>query len=510
MIQVMTNTIIEPWKSVDVPPGFILRMAGMGFRPSDDDIVGDIDRLIKSIVTSKTDPSNINLHFDEMCGELRLKLAQILNRQDLYFSDRKKFFGFLKVALTRHKNTLIQRYAFTLKRTGIKPNDKGDKDTDSEFTHAQFDAPVTRNPHDDDPHKTVMIAWDDDEHGASNLIGVEDNRESVEAMEVLNQFIDAHLTPLEAIVIRQEIEPNEASYVYAYVEHSDSENVNGKFKIRDLHKAHGVGMELNAYKKVLARVRLKMEPLFKDSKTMNETNDYQQTRLAELALCEIFNIQVPSHVDPVIKRRAFTIAARDNFDKVDAEVSVLLERVGAYVPKKHGDTVACYGVLWEENHRSCGLCALEESCKTSAASVGMGHPGFRLDKRLLGTKATKTPMILPKIEPAQDGEKSVKIANLTVLSASDRDEEIMVFLNETLVPSLHEGEIFYRLPNSRWRIFCVGQPERLMKLRFCNPSDKLKAELVSCGKGPVWTVPDDMSLSDVKELMNQHIANQLR
>lgn len=506
MTQDTTSTAIEPWKSVQVPRGFILRMAGLGFRPTDDDIVGDIDRLIKSIITNKTDHSNINLHFDEMYGELMLKLAQLLNRQDLFFDDRKKFFGFLKVALVRHKNTLIQRYAFTMKRTGIKP-----KDQEDDMNHAQLDEHEARNPHDDDPHKTVKIELDDDEHGVSNFFGVESGREAIETMEVLNQFIEAHLTPLEALVIRQELEPNDASYVYAYVEHSDGDKGTGKFKIRDLHKAQGVGMELNAYKKVLTRVRTKMEPLFKEGKTMNEQNEQQQTRLAELALCEIFNIQVPSHVDPIIKRRAFTIAARDNFDKVDSEVSILLERVGAYVPKKHGDTMACFGVLWEANHRSCTLCALEESCKTNASNVGMDQPGFHLDKRLLGTKATKTPMILPKIEPAQDGEKPVRIAALTVLSASDRDEEVMSFLNETMVPTLHEGEIFYRLPDKAGkRIFCVGQPERLMKLRFCNPSDKLKNELISFGKGPMWTVPDDMELSDVKTLMNEHIANQFK
>ncbi|MGV0949159.1 MAG: hypothetical protein ACOYB3_00705 [Azonexus sp.] len=497
---------IDTWKAVVVPRGFVLRMAGMGFRPTDDDITGDIDRLIRAVVGQHTDHSNVNLHFDEMYGELMLKLAQLLNRQDLFFDDRKKFFGFLKVALTRHKNTLIQRYAFTMKRTGVKPKDQEDT-----VDHAQLDEPVLRNPHDDDPHKPVNISLDDDEHGIANFFGVESGREAIESAEILNKFIDTHLTPVEAIVIRQEMEPNDASYVYAYVEHNDGGKANGKFKIRDLHKAQGIGLELNAYKKVMARVKVKMEPLFKGKKIMNEQNDLQQIRFAELQLCEIFNIQVPAHVDPIIKRRAFTIAARDNYDKVNSDVASLLEQVGAYVPKKHGDTMACFGVLWESNHRSCTLCALEESCKTAAAQVGLDQPDFKLDKRLLGTKATKTPMILPKIEPPQDGEKPVRVASLTVLTTTDRDEEVMSFLNETMEPTLHEGEIFYRLPDkARRRIFCVGQPERLMQLRFCNPSDKLRSELIGLGKGPAWTVPDDMELSDVKTLMNEHIADQLK
>lgn len=495
-----TNHHIKPWRSVPVPQGFVLRMIGLGFRPTDTDIAGDIDRLIRSIVSPSTDHSNINLHFDEMYGELMLKVAQLLNRQDLFFEDRKKFFGFLKVSLTRHKNTLIQRHAFTMKRTGIKP-----KDGEYDMTHARTDE---HDPHLDDPHKPVKISLDDDEHGVSNFFGVDSGREDIETNEVITKFIDDHLTPIEAMVIRQEMEPNDASYTYAFVEHSDGKQGNGKFKIRDLHKAQGLGLELGAYKKILTRVRTKMEPLFKN-KTMNENTDLQQIRLAELQLCQIFNIQVPGHVDPVIKRRCFTIAARDNFDKVTSDVATLLEAVGAYVPKKHGDTMACFGVLWEANHRSCTLCALEESCKTAATQVGMDK--VRIDKKLLGTKATKTPMILPKIEPPQADEKPKSVANLTVLASCDRDDEIMSFLNETMVPALHEGEIFYRLPDRAGkRIFCVGQPERMMQLRFCNPDDKLKNELVSFGKGPMWTVPDDMSLADVKNLMNVHIANQLK
>lgn len=496
------RTPINTWKPVQVPQGFVLRMIGLGFRPTDDDISGDIDRLIRSVISSSTDLTNINLHFDEMYGEMMLKVAQLLNRPELFFEDRRKFFGFLKVSLIRHKNTLIQRYVFTEKRTGIKP-----KDGEHDMNHAQLDE-HHHDPHNDDPHKPVKISLDDDENGTANFFGVDSGREDADTHEVVQHFINEHLTPVEALVLRQEMEPNDAAYTYAYVEHNDGKGGAGKFKIRNLHKAQGIGLEMGAYKKILARVRTKMEPLFKN-KTMNENNDLQQMRLAELQLCQIFNIQVPGHVDSVIKRRCFTIAARDNFDKVTGEVASLLEMVGAYVPKKHGDTMACFGVLWEEAHRSCTLCALEESCKSAAAQVGVDK--IRIDKKLLGTKATKTPMILPKIEPPADNEKPKSVANLTVLAGTDRDEEIMSFLNESMIPTLHEGEIFYRLPDKAGkRIFCVGQPERLMQLRFCNPSEDLQKELVAKGKGPSWMVPDDMELSDVKGLMNAHIANQLK
>lgn len=498
-------TPIVKWKTIRVPETIVLRLIGQGFRPTDTDIAEDVDRLVKSIIGSSTDASNVNLHFEEMYGEMMLKLAQLLDRKDLVFENRQKFFGFLKVALTRHRNTLIQKHAFTLKRTGIRaPREDGLS------THVDIHEEKDHNPHDDDPHKPVRLMLDDDEHGVANYVGVDSGRYSAETMEDFNKYVSDTLAPVEAIVLRQELEPNDAAYVYAYVEHGSS-GKDGKFKIRDLHKAQGVGMELTAYRKVLARVRAKMEPLFqKKTKTMTDQSNVRQTRLAELQLCEIFNLQVPSHVDPEIKRRCFTLAARDNYDKVTPDVAELLEQVGAYIPKKHGDTMSCFGVLWESKHRGCKLCALEDSCRAKAAQVGLAKEGFQVDKKLLGTRASKVPMILPKIEPPPDGS-TPKVANFMVITPTDRDEEIMAFLNETMVPVLHEGEIFYRLPDLVMRrIFGVGQPERPMKLRFCNPSEAMKTKLVSIGKGPQWCVPDDMTLAEVKKLMNAHIADQLQ
>jgi hypothetical protein len=398
MTQDSTRTGINEWSTPRVPKGYTYRLAGMGFRPSDADITGDIERLVRSLITNSTDQSNINLHFDELYGELMLKLAQILNRRDLFFDDRQKFFGFLKVSLDRHRKTLIQRFAFTMKRTGIKPS-KNRCDAEP-IEHVRLDH-HTHDPHKDDPHKAVKIELDDDEHGVSNFFGVESGREEADAFESVEKFVVTYLTPIEAVVVRQEMEPNDAAYVYAYVENDEGDKT-GKFKIRDRHKAQGVGLELGAYKKILGRIRLKMETIRKGH-NMSENTELHQQRLAELQLCEIFNVQVPAHVDPVVKRRCFTIAARDNYDKVTKEVASLLEQVGAYVPKKHGDVMACFGVLWEANHRGCRLCALEETCKTRAANVGLADSDFHIDKRLLATKAAKTPMILPKIEPPQDG-----------------------------------------------------------------------------------------------------------
>lgn len=459
-----------------------MRLVGFGFSPTEDDFKGDIDRLVKSIISPRVDPSNVHLHFDELYGEMMCKIASILSREDIHFPSRAKFFGYLKTALTRHVQTLIQRHVFTQKRSGLK---KG----------AVEDVEV---------NKTVMSSLDDEESGAANLATTDDCSEDVEVRDLLEKGIADCLTPLEEMVVRQEIEPNSASYAYAYADHGENLGTGKKFKVREIHKARGIGLDEKDYSSVMKRVREKLTPFF----YMQTESDNQSVRLAEIQLCQIFNIQVPGHVDPVVKRRCFTLAARDNSHKVTDDVSELLERVGAYIPKKHGDNISCFGVLWEKGHRSCSLCALEESCQHAASQVGTDV--IRIDKKLLGTKATKTPMILPKIEPPDSDSAKKSIANLTVITVSERDEDVMSILNESLIPVLHDGEIFYRLPDkSSKRVFCVGMPERVMRLRFCNPSDAVRSELVAQGKGPSWTVPDDMKLEDIRRLMNIHITDHI-
>ena len=497
------TTEVPSWQTIQVPQAYVYRMAGLGFRPSDEDLVGDVDRLVKSIVVNSTDESNVDLQFEEMRGELMLKVAMILNRRDYFFPDRQAFFGFLKTSLVRHKQTHIQRIVFTEKRTGIKHRKKTDEPKRETDAHHDFMAP-------EEPTKPIKIELDDDESGAANFFGTDSGRDNLDEMEAVNAFIDMYLTSHEAMVLRQEIEPNDAAYVYAYVDNHDGDR-QGKFKIREIHKAKGVGLELPAYKKTLAAVRQKLEYKFK-GKRMSENTEDQKVRQAEVKLCEIFNMQVPSHVDPMIKRRAFTIAARVNFDKVKItkDVEALLETVGAYTPKKYGENLGCFGVLWEEGQRTCSLCSIEESCKERAANLGLNRNDVHLSRKLLGTTMTRTPLILPKIEPVPEEGTPIDASSLIVYTGTDRDAELLDFLNESMVPVIYEGEIFYRLPDKgQKRIFCVGQPERVMKLRFCAPSDKLKAELIPFGHGPMWTVADDTVIEDAKALMNKHIANQL-
>jgi hypothetical protein len=86
-----------------------------------DDLTGDIERLIGTLVNPYVDDSNPLMHRDELKAECRAKLARILHDGHLQrCPTRAKAFGFIKTSLRNHVMSLIQKYAFTEKRTGVK------------------------------------------------------------------------------------------------------------------------------------------------------------------------------------------------------------------------------------------------------------------------------------------------------------------------------------------------------------------------------------------------------
>jgi hypothetical protein len=65
------------------------------------------------------------LHHDELQAECRAKLALIIHAGHLNrCPTRGKAFGFIKTAMSNHVRSLVQKYAFTEKRTGVKPPPK--------------------------------------------------------------------------------------------------------------------------------------------------------------------------------------------------------------------------------------------------------------------------------------------------------------------------------------------------------------------------------------------------
>jgi hypothetical protein len=243
-------------------------------------------------------------------------------------------------------------------------------------------------------------------------------------------------------------------------------------------------------------------------------------KLAELHLAEFFNVQVPHTISPSIRRRLFTVAARVNAEKVfdNPEIAGLLEQVGAIVPKKLGDEIECRGVLWEKGNRICNMCGIRESCR--ATVVNMDLQAIKISPRLLGRNAVRTKFVINPTEEAVDGRE------LRVVAVCERDEELLEYLNEHFRAVLKDNEIFYQIPEMRSMTrnsskgstlyqFCVGRPDKIMELRICAPSEKLKSSLKcksirSGGRASVWVLPDDATTDSAISLINEHVSEIVR
>ncbi|MCL4785377.1 MAG: hypothetical protein KJ070_01085 [Verrucomicrobia bacterium] len=101
--------IVKRWKPVVCPL-------------TNDDLTGDVERLIMRTVTPYVDPSNPMLSLDELQAECRAKLAKIIDSGRLaQCPTRGKMFAFVKTSFRNHVRSLVQKYVFTAKRTGVEP-----------------------------------------------------------------------------------------------------------------------------------------------------------------------------------------------------------------------------------------------------------------------------------------------------------------------------------------------------------------------------------------------------
>ena len=217
-------------------------------------------------------------------------------------------------------------------------------------------------------------------------------------------------------------------------------------------------------------------------------------RQAELALCKVFNLQVPDMVDPTVKRRLFTMAARYHAELVTPEVAANLDAVGAYIPQKSGNFVNCFGSLWSANERVCGVCSLAQACEGSTKSIGLDR--IRPNPKLLGTKITRIPTLT-------DAEA---VTSLKVYPRSERDEELLNWMNEYLDPIMNNGELCYGIKTNHSNhnfAFNVGRPEMLMTIRFVNPSADLQPKLTKTGNS--YTLPDSLAFKEALAIISGHI-----
>lgn len=182
--------------SADVHPAQQAAQADVGatYMPTDEDLTGDIDRLISHAVIPFVDPSNPMLHFDELKAECRAKLAQIIHDRRLSrCPTRGKALAYLKTSFRNAVRSLVQKHAFSVKRTGVK--------------HPRSSALAV--DHEAAAHKLQIVCLDDPEIGFQ--LGCDDHRllQGDLIDDVISQLSPSDCAQFDALISNEPEHPTE-------------------------------------------------------------------------------------------------------------------------------------------------------------------------------------------------------------------------------------------------------------------------------------------------------------
>lgn len=456
-----------------------------------EEMMPDLQRVVASLAQRYTDDSNPNLKFDELMSEGNLKLAELITKDKLIaLGNRFDFFRYFKSAVHNHTRSRLQRFCYTEKRTGQKPPPR-----DQRFLPKP--APQEgEEPQEHEHHKNVDLSLDDPDLG----IQVADKGRACEADErdidwgfsPSSEEYGFGLTKIEKLVYKELTYPSAHARCYAELEAWRKPNrAKLAIKVKFIHMAEAVGLAPEIFEEAVLSIRNKIKAY---RMLTGEQQDNIARRSAMIAqLKQVFGLQIPSDIDDVVVRRMLTMAARDQFDKLNEQVNEMLAEVGAKVPRLVNDgKLACYGVLYQKNCRPCNMCDLRHSCAVEAANMGLTK--MVQSVRLLGSKQPRIPAFLPRT-----------IAQAATPISSTDEAEIISHLDETFQRGERNRQpcyYHYVGDQKKRRIIFVIERTAPLQLRFCNPSEPLRKKLA--GKQKTWFPHEGASVAEIFGLIEQH------
>jgi hypothetical protein len=442
----------------------------------------DLERLVAKVARQYSDQSCPELNYEELVGEGRAKLAYVMCDKRVTYQKvptRTHFFRFFATALNNHVRSLVHKYRFTEKRTGVKPPPK-----DERFSPASAERV-----------KTAEVRLDDEEINLQVADIPSENAQASEMAEIKEDY-ESLLDDDEILVFRQLAEPNAKARNLAYIEanrgRSPGDPLN--IKIRYEHLAAGIGRNfpISYFNDLVLSIR---EKITKHRSMTHAEENKQFSRNAAIAQLEqIFNLQIPKSIDEIVVRRLLTICARDQYDKIVADPSIkgLLQEVGAKVPEMQGDVLNCKGVAYEKNNRICNSCGYRVACANECANYGLGK--VKISPKLMGSKLTRVPAILPNDPDAEETP-----------APSNEEAEIVAYLDENFRKMSAKGQPYYGHKEN------IGQTKRLFRvdnngadfrIQFCAPSEELKKRLRFEQKS--YYTPPSLSVGEVIVLIDLH------
>jgi hypothetical protein len=437
-----------------------------------EDMQEDIERLAHSVALRYTDETSVFLHTDELVGECKAALANVIHKEWLIKArSRGVFFRVLKTAMCNRMRSLVQQYRFTQKRTGIKPPPKHQRNVD-------FKSYKPNEISLDGPDAHLQVGEDERGVHENDLDAKELLREITDALPIgIRPALEELMSPCRATLNIAQLD------AYRGLKNYDRMKV----RISHAHMAEGIGWPLDFFEKAV----LQIQQVTMRLREMKPEDQRYDELLAMLS--EAFNVQVPRSQAPMIVRRMFTIAARDNWQKVTPEVEEALGELGAVAPKFDKDSMRCHGVLYQRGHKICESCGVKISCATQAANIGLGE--ITIHPKLLGAKLTRTPFITASPSAASP------------ITTTEREQSIVDYLFRNFKRVTHQGELYFQpkdFTDKSKLIFSIGVSAIPLRLRFCKPNPLLKKKLVYANKG--YYAPEAMPAEAVIELINEHAS----
>jgi hypothetical protein len=449
-----------------------------------DEIHTDTEHLIQNVIRPYIDPGCVNLTEEELTSECRLKIAHLFhNRKHVTIHSRHEFFKYLKTALNNHVKGQVQRHRFTLKRTGIRPPEKGD-----------FLA---------EHHKPVEISMDDPE----SHIQVPEELSFDMDEELLKDFC-SFLTPLEQLVIQQLCKPNQITAIHSLIDLWSGRN--STTKISHTHMALGIGMELGQF----LLIRKQLQEKFKDFMA-TQTEDYQWN--ASVAyLSSVYSVEVPRGMDKMIVRRLFSLAARNSLKNLTDEVKHHLEHIKARIPVDNGLGISCFGVMYDESHSKCMGCGHRTTCVVETRSLGLDkitpHPTIlgrplripAVNVQVGEAPSNERPRVSSKALPAIPNddlvdERSIEIINFLDANFKRAEQSRKDNSDEKIVSYALKGSDVPKSPI----LWLDKNPDGNMSLRFTKPPKDVASKLVKPTPNGLYLSPSS-SAKEAIRLIEAH------
>lgn len=480
----------------------------------------DCNGVVSSIARQYTDQTCVELHFEDLVAEGNRKISECIDKGvfERFAGRRTELFKWLKTCVNNHVRGLVHRYRGTYKRTGMRPPAKGDTSWGSR------------------PKPEVSL----DDPDMNIRLPQQEAKPSLASFPTIKADMRIILNPVEFLVFKQLVEPDDAALTYATQDSYRGRRGFVELRVTSEHMARGLGLSLEQFLAVQAQVQVKVKAYMSDPSPTEVARNAAVT-----ALERVFRLHIPRSVEPVVVRRLITLAARANPELVDDKVAALLEAAGAKVPKMDASgNLACFGVLYQRDHRICATCGLKESCAVEAANYGLGE--VTLSPKLLGAKAlvriptfTDSPPDAAKAQlpaplapppgivallgmplaetPLEDAAASRSRVYRKAVAQTQREDEIEAHLYDQFRPVMFAEDLYFRHRVSRedgkvrhcfWLGRVDGIPGGHWALRFCKPSEEIKERLFMHNVS--FYLPPNCSINEAIKLIDQHADESYR